>query len=78
MTASDADRIEAAVAELARSIDQLNRTIQGDITEGNPGMLPRLLLLERRVERLWWSFPFLVTGGTALGQVVSAAIGIGS
>lgn len=65
-----------AVASLSQSVERLNRTIQGDLAEGNEGILPRLRKVERGVERLYWAFPLLVTGGTAIGQVLAGWLGL--
>lgn len=65
-----------AVTTLTAAVDRLDRTIQGDAAEGNEGILPRLFTLEKRVERLYWAFPFLVTAGTAIGQVIAKWLGL--
>jgi hypothetical protein len=70
----DRDTVQAlrdTVESLASVVGRLERAIAGAPEEGNHGIIPRLITLEKRVERLWWMFPFLITGGTALGQVVA-------
>lgn len=70
------ERLGSTVERLADVVERMDRAILGAPDEGNIGILPRLTSLEKRVERLWWAFPFLVTGGTALGQVVAKWIGL--
>lgn len=70
------ERLAGTVEKLSDVVDRMERTISGAPDEGNSGILPRLSRLEVRVERLMWTFPILILGGTALGQVISRFLGL--
>lgn len=70
-------QLSDAVNQLTNAVNRLDRTIQGEEAEGNEGILNRLSKVEKALDRLYWSFPFLVLGGTALGQVVAKWLGLG-
>ena len=76
MTPEETSKLAEALDTLSDSVQSLNRAIQGNPSEGNKGLLPRVVELESRVQRLYWSFPVLVTGGTALGNVVAKWLGL--
>ena len=71
MPSEQADRIEAAVEKLEDVAESLTRSIQGSEQEGNPGLLRRMLSVEKKVSYLRWTMPAaLLTGTTVTGLLL--------
>lgn len=65
-----------AMADLSSKVDKLNRVLLGAEDEGVTGIVARLGVVEKKLEKMWWTFPLLVLSGTALGQVAARAMGL--
>lgn len=73
---SEAERLVSALIELTSKVDKLNRVLLGAEDEGTAGIVARLLTVERKLEKMWWTFPLLVLSGTAIGQIAARLMGM--
>ena len=74
MDGAQLDRVEKAVERLEDVSQALKRAVVGSEDEGNPGLLRRVGLVERRIDRLRWSLPAALFSGAVLSGLMTSFI----